>query len=259
MIRKFLWAATLLFSSMSWAQVQTLVDDLKLDQQTILVGMASDYNKDKTYEKYNFIISDYTKIDGMKSHLEHGYALTQKVTDENHFMIYAVQDQKVVDQWLINPRLYNVFHNGEAYSFNVDQLDYIAEHYPLKYEVIQQKYKNEKEFLKAKKAMRHDVSIFIAQEPEFLVEGSFEVTFQKDEQFKTPQDVETYLQSLVKGLTKKQFFVSYALNEINFTNPSQMTMLVAGPEEVFKKIKLEKATKGEWVPQVYEATYFKKK
>lgn len=259
MIRRILLVATLMISTISWAQVQTLIDKVNFDSNTILVGMASDYNTDKSFEKYNFYIDNASKIDGIKLNLEHGYELNNKVTDENHFMIYAIKDRKIVDQWLVNPKLYNVFHNGIAYSFDADKLEKIAELYSFKYEIVKEEYKNQKEYAKAQKIKQKDYSIFLAYEPEFLVDGSFEVSFKKDDKFKSATDAEEYLLNLIKLITKKKVFVTYAFNEKNLRDQSQITMVVAGPEEVYKKIKLDNLEKGEWTPEIHEAIYVKKK
>ncbi|MBS7331973.1 hypothetical protein [Faecalibacter bovis] len=260
MIRRLLLATSLFVSSINIVQAQqTLIDKVNFDEKTILVGMAADYNTDKSYEKYNFFINDAKSISGIKLNLEHGYELENKVTDSNHFMIYAIKDRKIVDQWLVNPRLYNVFNNGIAYSFDADKLENIAKQFPFEYEIELKTFKSEKEYLKAKKAIDLDQKVFLLYEPVFDYEGTFEVSIKKDETFKTPADAETYLRDLVKPTTKKNVIITYALNEKNLKDPSQMTMIVAGPEEVYKKIKIVGHEKSEWKPEIFEATVVRKK
>lgn len=246
--------------SMGFANAQqSLIDKVKFEPGTILVGMASDYNTDRTFDKYNFFIDDASKLNDAKMNLEYGYELATRTTDQNHFMIYAIKDRKIVDQWLVNPRIYNVFHNGIAYSFNSDQLEQLAEKHPFNYEVETKTYKNEKEFNRAKKELDKDRSIFLMYNPDFSFEGSFEVEFKKDEVLKTPEDADKYLRNLTGGLTKKNVSITYVLNEKNLLDQSQMTMNISGPEDIFNKIKLDKGVKGNWTPQVYEATIVKRK
>lgn len=238
---------------------QSLVDKVKFEPGTILVGMASEYNSDNEFDKYNFFVDDATRFNEAKLNLEYGYELSSKVTDQNHFMIYAIKDRKIIDQWLVNPRIYNVFHNGIAYSFNADQLQVLAEKNPLNIEIIKKTFANEKDFNRYKKEIQNDRSIFLVYEPNFTYEGYFEVEFQKNEEINEPIQAEDYLRNLVKGITKKNVNISYALNEKNLTNPKQITMIVFGTEELYKKIKLEKGVKGGWNPDVYEAVMVKKK
>lgn len=260
MIKRFLLATSLFISSINIAQAQqTIIDNVTFDDNTILVGMAADYNSDKSYEKYNFFINDVKSINGVKLNLEHGYELDNKVTDANHFMIYAIKNRKVVDQWLVNPRLYNIFNNGIAYSFDADKLENIAKQFPFEYAIELKTFKTEKEYLKAKKAIELDQKVFLLYEPVFDYEGTFEVSIKKDEKYKTPAEAEAYLRELVKPTTKKNVIITYALNEKNLMDPSQMTMIIAGPEDVYKKIKIVGHEKSEWKPEIFEATLVRKK
>lgn len=257
MIKRFLTAAVCLVSSQTFAQ-ETIIDKLNFDDQTILVGMASDYNTDKSYDKYNFFIDDATKLNAVKLNLEHGYELDNKVSDQNHFMIYAIKNKKIVDQWLVNPRLYNVFHEGIAYSFDADKLENIAKNYPLNFKVDKKTFKNQKEYSKVKKELDKDSSIFLVYEPDFSFEGSYEIVLKKDDKIDTAKAAEEYLRHILKAVTKKNFVVSYALNEKNLIDRSQFTMIVAGPKDIYEKAKIPNAEKGEWVPEVYEAIFVKK-
>lgn len=259
MIKKLFLAATLLCSTATFAQVSTIIDKVKFDNGTILVGMASDYNQDKTYDKYNFYIDNIQKIEGIKLELEHGYELSNKVTDQNHFMIYAIKDRKIIDQWLINPRLHNVFNNGIAYSYDADKLQRIAEKFPFEYEVERRNYTNEKEYKKNLKTLNADRSVFLLYEPNFEFDGTFEVSIKKDEKFKNATDAELHLRELAKKITKKNVVISYALNEKNLRDASQMTMIVAGPKDLYNKMELNGFEKTEWKSEIFEAIIVRKK
>jgi len=258
MIKKILLAATCIASTVVSAQ-QTIIDKLNFDDKTILVGMASEYNTDSTYSKYNFYIDNANKLNNIRLNLEHGYELENKVTDQNHFMIYAIKDRKIIDQWLVNPRLYNVFHNGIAYSFDADKLENIAKGNPLNFSVEKMQYKNQKEYQKAKKEFDKNHAIFLMYEPNFTYEGGFEVSVKKSDQIKDAQQAENLVKSLIQPLTKKEVSVNYGLNEKNLLDRSQFSIYVASPKLVYDKFKLEGAEIGEWIPEVYEAIIVKKK
>jgi len=258
MIKHILLIASLGFSSVVFSQ-QTLIDKVTFDSKTVLVGMANDYNTDKTYDQYNFFLDDASKIENIKLNLEYGYELNEKVTDSNHFMIYAIKDRKIIDQWLVNPKLYNVFHNGIAYSFDADKLQAIAEKHPLKFEVENKQYKNQKEFIKAKKELEKDTSIFLMYEPEFNYEGSFEISLKRTDEISDAQKAEEYLRNIASKITKKKVLISYALSEKNIMDPSQFTMIVAGDESIYSKFKVDDATISEWKPEINEAIIVKKK
>jgi len=256
MMKKILFTAVFLTSVISFSQ-QTIIENVKFDDNTILVGMASDYNTDKTYDQLNFILDEPHELKDVQLNLEHGYELNTKLTDENHFMIYAIKDRKIVNQWLVNPKLYNVFYNGVAYSFDADKLKEIAEKYPLKVLINRQSFKNEKEYKKIKKELDKDQSILLVYEPSFMYEGSYELSLKKDDKITNVEQAEAYVKDLVAPLTKKEVLVSYILNEKNLMDRSQITLSVAGPKIVYDKLKTDLGEKGEWIPEVYEAIIVK--
>lgn len=258
MIRKLLLMLTLFYTVCTMAQ-QTIIDKLNFGDNTILVGMASDYNTNKAYDKLNFIIDNPSDLKDLKLNFEHGYELSTKLTDENHFMIYAIKDKKIIDQWLVNPKIYNVYYNGIAYSFDADKLEEIAAAYPLNVSIERMQFKNEKEYKKLKKAIDKDPSIILFYEPSFVFEGTYEISLPKDKTIKTAEEAEAYFNQLIKPLTNKQYSVSYALNERNLMDRSQFTLIVSGPKVIFDKLPTNKGTKGEWTPEVYEAISVKRK
>ncbi len=256
-MKKILLAVALFTSVFTLAQ-QTIIDKINFDDETILVGMASDYNVDKSYEKFNFLIDSPSKLDKVKLYLEHGYELNNKVADENHFMIYAIKNKKIVDQWLVNPKYYNVFYNGEAYSFDADKLEEIAKNYPLEVRIEKKKFKDEKEYKKAKKIYDKNNFIILMYEPSFVFEGSFEISIKQNDKIANAQQAEKYLAEKIGALTKKQTSISYALNEKNLKDRTQFSYIVSGPKAVFDKLTISGAEKGEWNPEVYEAIIIKK-
>lgn len=258
MIRKILFTAACIASTVVSAQ-QTIIDNINFDEKTLLVGMASEYNTDSTYHKYNFYIDNPTKLNNVKLNLEYGYEMQNKVTDQNHFMIYAIKDRKIIDQWLVNPRLYNIFHNGVAYSFDADKLENVAKGNPLRYQVETLTFKNQKEYVKAKKELDRNQAIFLMYEPNFTYEGGFEVSIKKTDAIATSEQAEQLVRDLIKTYYKKEVSVQYALNERNLMDRSQFTLSIAGPKTVFDKFKMENAEIGAWIPEIYEAVIVKKK
>ena len=133
MIKQILLTATITLSSFTTAQVTSMINDKNVDQTTKVYGMASLNDTQKMYDKYNFILENSAAIQQVKPLLEYGYQTDNMQAQENGMMIYMVKDKKIVDQWLVNPAFYNVFHDGAAFSYNADQLSTLAEKHPLIY------------------------------------------------------------------------------------------------------------------------------
>lgn len=258
MIKQFLLTTAVFLSSFATAQVTSMINDKNVDASTKVYGMAPLNDVTKTYEKFNFMLETASAIQSAKPILEYGYQSSNFQAEENGLMVYMVKDKKIVDQWLINPALYNTFHDGTPYSFDADKLVVLAEKYPLIYKEEKRQYKNEKEYQKQRQALYADPYNLIITEPDFTYEGYFEVQFPQNEQFKNPEATIAYLKPLVEKLTKKKFDINYSLSEKNILDRTQFTMTIAGEENIYKKIKLDNLKKGDWQTLSYEASILRK-
>lgn len=241
------------------AQINTFVDAHKADPKVQLIGVSNEIAADAKYVKYNFYLDNATKIAQEKYNLEYGFATDNRSVGEENFMVYVVKDKKIIDQWLINPGFYNAFHDGIAYSYDADKLQNLATKFPLSYELERISYKNEKEFNKAKTKLYQEVSALLIIDPVFGFEGSFDLSFPKNEQFTSPEAIAEFLKPQLEKLTKNKFDISYAITERNFTDRNQITMTVSGDLALHKKLQLDKVTKGEWQAEVFEALVYRKK
>ena len=258
MIKQLLLTATIGFSTFATAQITSMINDKNVDQQTKVYGMAPLADETKMYEKFNFMLENNEATQFAQPLLEYGYQSSNMQAQENGVMVYMVKDKKIVDQWLVNPRYYNVFHDGIAYSFDADKLSVIAQKHPLLYKEEKKQFKNEKEYKKVRASSFSDPYNLIITEPDFTFEGYFEVEFPKNEQFQTPESVEAYLKPMIEKITKKKFEVNYALSEKNILDRSQFTMNIIGEENVFKKLKLENVKKGDWQTFDFDAIIYRK-
>lgn len=258
MFKQLLLTASLAYSTFSFAQVTSMVNDKNSDASTKVYGMAFLTDETKAYEKYNFTLENEGAVNFAKPLLEYGFQASNAQAEENGVMIYIVKDKKIVDQWLVNPSFYNVFHDGVPYSFNADNLAVIAEKHPLIYKEEKRLYKNEKDYKKQKEAIFRDPYNLIVAEPDFTYEGYFEIEFPKNEQFQNQQAIDAYLRPLIEKISKKKFDINYALSEKNILNRNQFTMTIVSEENVYKKLKLDNLVIGAWQALPYEAIIYRK-
>ncbi|WP_413533011.1 hypothetical protein [Empedobacter brevis] len=258
MIKQLLLTTAVVLSNFATAQVTSMINDKNVDSSTKVYGMASLNDPTKAYENFNFMLENPNAIQAAKPLLEYGYQSSNFQAQDNGLMVYIVKDKKIVDQWLVNPALYNVFHDGVPYSYDADKLAILGEKYPLIYKEEKRQYKNEKEYQKQRQALFADPYNLIITEPDFTYEGYFEVQFPQNEQFKTPEATIDYLKPLVQKLTKKKFDINYSISEKNILDRTQFTITIAGEENIYKKIKLDNLQKGDWQSLSYEASIFRK-
>lgn len=258
MIKQILLTATVVLANFATAQVTSMINDKNVDASTKVYGMAPLSDETKAYEKFNFMLENAAAIQLGKPILEYGYQSSTFQAQDNGVMIYMVKDKKIVDQWLVNPAFYNVFHDGIPYSYDTDKLAVLADKYPLIYKEEKRQYKTEKEYQKQRPALFADPYNLIITEPDFTYEGYFDVQFPQNEQFKNSEAAIAYLKPVVEKLTKKKFDINYTITEKNILDRTQFTITVAGEENIYKKIKLDNLQKGDWQSLSYEASIFRK-
>ena len=154
MIKQLLLTATIGFSTFATAQITSMINDKNVDQQTKVYGMAPLADETKMYEKFNFMLENNEATQFAQPLLEYGYQSSNMQAQENGVMVYMVKDKKIVDQWLVNPRYYNVFHDGIAYSFDADKLSVNAQKHPVLYNEEKKQFKNENEYKKVLKYLK---------------------------------------------------------------------------------------------------------
>lgn len=228
------------------------IDSLKI------IGMYYNWDKNKTYEKYNFYITDKEIIDSLINNTYY-YEPTKNIIEQNNFSIIVTKNNQILDRWSVNPKFENISIKGQCHKFDILTLDKLAKKYPFKYNWYKQEFKNKEEFEKFYDKKIIDKNTLFIYKPNFVYEGSFEIQFPKDETFQNPKAIDEYLRPKIEKISKdEKFSISYALTEFNMKNRDQYTMTISGSKNIFSKLKEKKGTKGSWTPTKLEAQIFEK-
>ncbi|REC74475.1 hypothetical protein DRF60_17660 [Chryseobacterium elymi] len=233
-------------------------DKLKTTDSVKIIGMSSKWDKNKTYEKYNFLISDKKVIDSLIESVEYGDN-TKNEWEQNNFYIILTKANKEFDRVSVSPALNNAHIKGKSYKFNVSVLEKLSKKYPLTYNWYEKEFKNEQEFNKFNTEILKQEKTLYVSKPTFIYEGSFELQFPKNEIFLHPKAIDEYLRPQIEKIVNgREFSISYKANEFNMRNPDQYTMTINGPYNLFKKLKDKKGKKGKWIPAKFIAVIYEK-
>nr|WP_315034388.1 hypothetical protein [uncultured Chryseobacterium sp.] len=223
-----------------------------------IIGMYPEWDKNKTYEKFNFLITDKKVVDSLIESVEYGNN-TENELEHNNFYIILTKANKVFHRVSISPALHNSNINGKSYKFDVSILEKLAKRYPLTYKWNEKEFKNETEFNKFNSEILKQEKTLYVSKPTFLYEGSFELQFPKNDTFLHPRAIDHYLRPQIEKIVQgKEFSISYVANEFNLKNRDQYTMTINGPYTLFKELKDKNSKKGEWVPAKFIATIYEK-
>ncbi|WP_157445739.1 hypothetical protein, partial [Chryseobacterium indologenes] len=107
-------------------------DKITTTDSVKIIGMYVKWDKNKTYEKFNFFITDKKVVDSLFESVEYG-ASSENEWEHNNFNIILTKANKQFHQVSISPALHNAHINGKSYKFDVSILEKLAKKYPLTY------------------------------------------------------------------------------------------------------------------------------
>ncbi|MDB4902387.1 MAG: hypothetical protein JWQ63_1668 [Mucilaginibacter sp.] len=237
-----------------------LFDTLKIDAKTKIIGRYPQYDKSRTYEKYNFIIEDSIQIEKFIKNIKLGEEVANS-TEDPSFELTVVKKYNEIGSWTINPTLKSAMtHDGHTYKFDLNQITKLNDEYPFSYyyEIKTFKSKDEYEIYLAKQ--KNNPMFLFDYAPLFRYEGSFEIEFKKSSQFPHPKAISDYLEPYIeKIVNKNEYSLTYILDSKNIENSDQYTMTISGPKKLFDELKINNLKNEHWQPTVEEAYLFYKK
>lgn len=239
---------------------KNLFDTLKVDVSTKIIGRYPQYDKSKTFEKYNFIIDDSINIVRFIKNLKLGKEVKNS-TEDPSFQLTIVKNYDEIGSWTINPTLKSAMtHDGHTYEFDLTQIENLNKQYPFTYyhEIKVFNSRNEYEIYLAEQ--KNNPNYLFDYGPQFKYEGSFQIEFPKNSKFLHPKAISDFLAPHIEKIVNKDdYSLGYELNAKNMNNRDQYTMTIQGPKKLFEQLKLENLKNEKWQPTVEDAYFFYKK
>lgn len=238
------------------AQEKYIFDTSKIDASTKLIGRYPQYDKQKTYKEFNFIITDPEIIKAVIMTLPLGKE-GENIIEDPEFRINVIQNFDEVKTWTVNPNLKSVMSNGHTFEFDVKKLKELAKQYPFDYKFDKVPFKNKLDYEQYLENQKLDKTFLFDYAPQFKYEGSFEIQFPRDSKFSSPKAISDFLTPLIeKIVSKNEYRVSYILNDKNRKDQTQFTMTITGRKKLFDELKLDNLNKENWTDTVEEGWFF---
>ena len=238
---------------------KTLFDSLKVDKTTKIIGRNPHYDKSKTYEKYNFIIEDSTKIIDFINNIKLDNEVPNSLENPN-FKLTVVKNNKEFGSWTINPTQKSAMtHDGKTYKFDLKQISDLNKSFPLKYFHEVKEFSTRTEYENYLTQQKNNPNFLFDYSPQFKYEGSFEIEIEKSSKFSSPKAISEFLTPYIEKIVEKnEYSLSYVLNEKNKNNTNQYTMTIRGPKKLFKELKVKKLNNENWTDTIEDAYFFYK-
>ncbi|MGE8526239.1 hypothetical protein [Chryseobacterium rhizosphaerae] len=226
---------------------KTLFDTLKIDNTTRIIGRYSQFDKNKTYEKFNFIIEDQNQIEKFIKTVELGEEVPNSMEDPN-FKLTVIKNYKEIGTWTINPTQKSAMtHDGHTYKFDLNQISDLNKAFPFDYKFNKVKFSSPEEYRTFLSEQKKSPNYLFNYSPQFKYEGNFEMEFKKSSEFPHPKAISEYLSPLIEKHVKKgDYSLGYILDEKNMNNTDQYTMTIQGSKELFEKLKVKNIKNKNW-------------
>ena len=233
---------------------------MKIDATTKIIGRYQHYDKDKTYEKYNFIIEDSTQIAKFINSLKLGKEVPNSL-ENPAFTLTVIKNYDEIGSWTINPSQKSAMtHDGHTYKFNLDQITKLNETYPFNYYYEVKIFNSKSEYEIYLTKQKENPNFLFDYGPQFQYEGSFEIEFKKTSQFPHPKAISDYLTPYIEKIVNKdEYSLGYILNDKNRKNRDQYTMTISSPKKLFNELKIDNLITENWHPTVEDGYFFYKK
>ncbi|MCX6232299.1 MAG: hypothetical protein NTZ33_12240 [Bacteroidetes bacterium] len=248
-----------------FSQRPLLYDTLSINSKTKLIGRYPHFDKDKTYEKWNFIIEDSSIIRTMVKTFVPEEEI-KNLIENTDFRITIVENFKEIALWIINPKTKSVQTGGHTYRFNFDLFTKLCFKYPFKYKFIKKEFNSLNEYLIFLEEQKKNINFLFNYPPQFRYEGIFEIEFPKNEIYDSPKAISDILMPLIEQIVKKdEYAINYILDKRNLKNiidkrnlknNSKYIMTILGSKEIYKRLKVKNFKNRNWKKTSEIGTFF---
>ena len=258
-MKKFLIIILVLFISSANSQENLVLKNINFNQNSRLIGMYPHYDKERTFEKYNFIIEDLKVLDSLSKILSKGKEVVNQYT-RTELKIRLFDGDNELKTWGINPKYSYIRVDGKSYKFDSYQILNLVKKFGFKYTFKKMTFNSEEHFNAEYEKLKLNKNLLFVYKPNFKFSGKFEVKFLKSRKFKHPKAITEYLNKLITKTKKKgEFRVYYVLTKYNRKNRNQYTMTIESSSDLFQSFKDKNGIKGKWSQNKFNATVFLKK
>ena len=178
----------------------------------------------------------------------------------NSFKIIILKGNNIIQHWEINPAYSSIRIDGVSYKFDTKLLDELSKKYPLDYDFYEKEFQNIDEYSQFSANLNDDKNFLFAYEPDFEFEGTFEIEFPKNDQFKSPKTISGFLNPKLQSiLNEDKYKLTYIADNYNLNNRNQFTMTIEGSKELYDKINLGDLRQKNWKYNRASAMFFVRK
>ena len=226
------------------------------DSSYKIVGVCSQLDEKKVYQKWTFIIGNLDKLKIAKETITHGKEINEPVQGDDDLEVYVVKDKEVVETYYVSPKYkYVSYHPTDSthgiFPFDISPLHQLADVKPISYRYQDFTFKSEEEFKKFLSVDKQKKNFLCWEDVSEELSGYFSVVIPKNNKIQKFKDGWTIIEAELNRITsnKKDYLMSF-----NLTKSTDTTFYyrVNTSKSIHEKFSLKNYQKSRWLANVIE-------
>ena len=227
-------------TNLLYGQDQLLFQKYNFDTSYKVIGVG-EYNREKSF--YVFSLADLNKI---KSSIKFGKKIENSTYDNYGLNIYIIKDKEIQkDKLYISLEYSTINIDGKYYEFDISQLVFLSEKYPINYTFGWSIFKSKKEFKKSILSDASNKKFICYQNHTLRFGGLCYICIDRNAKCTTgEQGIEIIKQKLLDlGFKGIDFLIEY---EPTFDESKKFKLSLQATKDKYDKLKGDNFQKSKW-------------
>jgi hypothetical protein len=238
------------------AQTKPIFEKFNFDSSYRIIGVCSQLDEKKEYQKWTFIISDTSKLRLARQTITCGKKLEQPMLDDNDLEVYVIKDKEVIETYYVSPKYqyvnyYPTDSTPGIFQFDISQLILLADLKPLKSKYQNISFKTQDDLNKFLAINKLNKKFMCYEDVSEEQNGKFSITIPKSKDIQKFKDGWALIEKELNRSTsdKKEYLISFNLSK---STDSTFFYQINTSKTVYKKFNLISFQKSSWTANLID-------
>ncbi|MBS1761877.1 MAG: hypothetical protein JSR00_03310 [Bacteroidetes bacterium] len=243
---------------MTLAQTKPLFERFNFDSSYRIIGVCSQLDEKKEYQKWTFIISDTSKLRQARQTITCKEKLEQPTLDDNDLEMYVTKDKEVIETYYISPKYHYVNYyptdsTPGVFQFDISQLLQLADVKPLNSKYQNMSFKTQDDLNKFLATNKMNKKLLCYEDVSEEQNGKFTITIPKSRDIQKFKDGWALIEKELNRYTsdKKDYLMSFNLSK---STDSTFFYQINTSKTIYNKFNLIGFHKSSWTANLIEIT-----
>jgi hypothetical protein len=240
------------------AQTKPIFEKFNFDSSYRIIGVCSQLDEKKEYQKWSFIINDTSKLRLARQTITCGKIIEHPTLDDNDLEVYVTKDKEVLETYYISPRYqyvnyYPTDSTPGIFQFDISQLIQLADFKPLNSRYQNISFKTQEDLNKFLAANQKNKKLLSYEDVSEEQNGKFTISIPKSKDIQKFKDGWSLIEKELNRYTsdKKEYLISFNLSK---STDSTFFYQINTSKTIYKNFNLVGFQKSSWTANLIEIT-----